>query len=32
VEDVRKSKVMGLAGLSYVDKTLPDTPTLQETR
>ncbi len=32
VKDVKESKVLGLAGLSYVDKTLPDTPTLTETR
>ncbi len=32
VKDVKESKVLGLTGLSYVDKTLPDTPTVTETR
>jgi hypothetical protein len=29
---VKESKVLGLTGLSSVDKTLPDTPTITETR
>lgn len=32
VKDVRSSRVLGLTGLTFVDKTLPDTPLLQETR
>jgi hypothetical protein len=32
VKDVKESKVVGLTGLSYVDKTLPDTPTVTENR
>ncbi len=32
VKDVKESKVLGLTGLSYVDKTLPDAPTVTETR